>query len=348
MKLSTITALLPFAGAAIAQGVTSIITPGYDAPASCSPTLDGQFQIIIVDLADVNKMKRDASGMYSAQGVCQQTGELIGRLTNGIFTDASNRTGYIASNFQLQFDAPPQAGAIYTGGFSHCPNGTLALGATTVFYQCRSGGFYNLYDRWWAEQCSAINILMRQCDDQGQIGPNDHSVGSVMITTTMVVPLADGQPQVITTTIADPICEIDDGKPCILPLVPMIKRAKTYSIPTGQLQGQTTPCAAIAGLAKTWTMAPASEFSDGQIQVTPAGAEPTLPTTFKTTSLALAASSFIVPSHTAPKTTPGPSASSLHPEKPQATHEPKTGEAGSSNPAKTLVVMMAVLAAVAV
>ncbi|KAM7220422.1 hypothetical protein V8F06_004201 [Rhypophila decipiens] len=326
MKLSTITALLPFAGAAIAQGVTSIITPEYDAPASCSPTLDGQFQIIIVDLADVNKMKRDASGMYSAQGVCQQTGELIGRLTNGIFTDASNRTGYIASNFQLQFDAPPQAGAIYTGGFSHCPNGTLALGATTVFYQCRSGGFSNLYDRWWAEQCSAINILMRQCDDQGQIGPNDHSVGSVMITTTVVVPLADGQPQVITTTIADPICEIDDG----------------------QLQGQTTPCAAIAGLAKTWTMAPASEFSDGQIQVTPAGAAPSLPTTFMTTSPALPVSSFIVPSHTAPKVTPGPSVSSFRPEKPEATNGPKTGEAGSSNPAKTLVVMMAVLAAVAV
>ncbi|KAK4209070.1 hypothetical protein QBC37DRAFT_266174, partial [Rhypophila decipiens] len=144
-----------------------------------------------------------------------------------------------------------------TFGFSHCPNGKLALGATTVSHQRRSGGFYNLYDRWWAEQCSPTNILMRQCDEQGQIGPNDHSIGpndhsigSVMITTTMVVPLADGQPQ-------------------------------TYSVPTGQPQGQTktTPCAAIAGLAKTWTMAPASEFSDGQIQVTPAGAAPSLPTT---------------------------------------------------------------------
>ncbi|KAM7199988.1 hypothetical protein V8F33_004162 [Rhypophila sp. PSN 637] len=324
MKLSTVTALLPFVGAAIAQGVTSIITPAYDAPASCSPSLDGQFQIIIVDLATIDKMKRDATGMYSAHGVCQQTGEFIGQLTNGILTDAQNRTGYIASNFQLQFDAPPQAGAIYTGGFSHCANGTLALGATTVFYQCRSGGFYNLYDRWWAEQCSAINILMRQCDDQGQIGPNDHSVGSVMITTTMVVPLADGQPQVITTTIADPICEIDDG----------------------QLQGQTTPCAAIAGLAKTWTMAPASEFSDGQIQVTPAGAAPSLPTTFMTTSLALPVSSFIAPSNTAPKITPGPSASSVRPEKPAASAETKTGGANSPTPVIHLLMFIGVLAAI--
>ncbi|KAM7214809.1 hypothetical protein V8F06_009799 [Rhypophila decipiens] len=94
------------------EGVTSIIAPAYDAPASCSPSLDGQcttanaygsgedgassavtlddrehekgssplshvgescvlrigedgqaFQIIIVDLADVDKIKRDATGM---------------------------------------------------------------------------------------------------------------------------------------------------------------------------------------------------------------------------------------------------------------------------------------------
>ncbi|KAM7185062.1 hypothetical protein V8F33_012624, partial [Rhypophila sp. PSN 637] len=213
-------------------------------------------------------------------------------LNTPILTNTQNRTGYIASNFQLQFDAPPQAGAIYTGGFSHCPNGTLALGATAVFYQCRSGGFYNLYNRWWAEQCSAINILMRQCDDQGQIGtwptctPNPNPgqplqpLQSVIITTTMVVSLADGQPEVITTTIAR------GGSTRRL--------TTTYSIPTGQLQGQRTPCTAIAGLAKTWTMAPASEFSDGQIQVTPAGAAPRLPTTFMTTLLALPVSSFIV------------------------------------------------------
>ncbi|KAM7217397.1 hypothetical protein V8F06_007244 [Rhypophila decipiens] len=48
MKLSTVTALLPFIGAAIAQGVTSIITPEYDAPASCSPSLDGQETLSLV------------------------------------------------------------------------------------------------------------------------------------------------------------------------------------------------------------------------------------------------------------------------------------------------------------
>lgn len=79
-------------------------------------------------------------------------------LKDGVLTDSKNRTGYIASNYQFQFDDPPQAGAIYTGGFSVCGNGSLALGGSEVFYQCLSGDFYNLYDRWWAEQCEPISI----------------------------------------------------------------------------------------------------------------------------------------------------------------------------------------------
>ena len=72
--------------------------------------------------------------------------------------DQAGRTGYIASNFQLQFDNPPQLDAIYTSGFSVCSNGSLALGGSNVFYQCLSGNFYNLYDRSWAAQCSPITL----------------------------------------------------------------------------------------------------------------------------------------------------------------------------------------------
>ena len=79
-------------------------------------------------------------------------------LANGKLTDQNARTGYIASNFQLQFDKPPQAGAIYTSGFSVCGNGSLAIGGSNVFYQCLSGSFYNLYDRSWAAQCSPVTV----------------------------------------------------------------------------------------------------------------------------------------------------------------------------------------------
>jgi hypothetical protein len=89
----------------------------------------------------------------------QQDGILYITLTGGVMTDQAGRTGYIASNYQFQFDAPPQAGAIYTGGFSLCSNGSIALGGSAVFYQCLSGTYYNLYDRPWAEHCNAVYIL---------------------------------------------------------------------------------------------------------------------------------------------------------------------------------------------
>ena len=84
-------------------------------------------------------------------------------LSNGILTDAMDRTGYIASNDQFQFDEPPQAGAIYTAGFSICDNQSLAMGSSTVWYQCLSGNFYNVYDLDWAEQCEPIHLLVMNC-----------------------------------------------------------------------------------------------------------------------------------------------------------------------------------------
>jgi hypothetical protein len=97
---------------------------------------------------------------------CDAPGELAITLDNGILKDAKQRTGYIASNFQLQFDGPPQAGAIYTAGFTVCGNSSLALGGSNIFYQCLSGSFYNLYDRKWAAQCSPVTISalqLQQC-----------------------------------------------------------------------------------------------------------------------------------------------------------------------------------------
>jgi len=37
------------------------------------------------------------------------------------------------------------------------------------------------------------------------------TIGTSIVPTTVVVPLGDGQPQVITTTQAIPMCQIDDG-----------------------------------------------------------------------------------------------------------------------------------------
>ena len=90
--------------------------------------------------------------------VCDTNGTLALSLDNGIISDSHGRTGYIASNYQFQFDSPPQAGALLTAGFSVCGNHSLALGGSTTFYQCLSGDFSNLYNTNWAPQCSPVTL----------------------------------------------------------------------------------------------------------------------------------------------------------------------------------------------
>ncbi|KAI6890352.1 hypothetical protein KC334_g14822, partial [Hortaea werneckii] len=101
---------------------------------------------------------QNSGALSNGRVACQDNSTLGLMLDNGVVTDNQGRTGYIASNRQFQFDGPPQAGTIYTSGFSICSNGSLALGGSTTFYQCRSGGFYNLYDQNIAEYCEPVTL----------------------------------------------------------------------------------------------------------------------------------------------------------------------------------------------
>jgi len=90
------------------------------------------------------------------------------KLSNGILKDQNGRTGYIADNRQFQFDAPPQAGAQLTAGYSLCKIGDasfLALGQSTTWWQCLSGEFFNLYDKNVAPQCNAVRFIILNADD---------------------------------------------------------------------------------------------------------------------------------------------------------------------------------------
>lgn len=110
-------------------------------------------------------------------------------LNNGVLKDSQGRTGYIASNYQLQYDAPPQAGAIYTAGFSILPNNSLALGPSAIFYSCYTGGFSNLYDRAWAPQCLPVLLDIIPCAGSSSSGSS--ATGGVS-------QISDGQPQATT------------------------------------------------------------------------------------------------------------------------------------------------------
>jgi hypothetical protein len=77
------------------QAVTDNIAPTAPAPPGCSPDYSGQFQITVVNVTTPAKVKRQSQPLEIT-------------LSGGILKDSQQRTGYIASNYQFQFDGPPQ------------------------------------------------------------------------------------------------------------------------------------------------------------------------------------------------------------------------------------------------
>ncbi|CAJ2505858.1 Uu.00g132520.m01.CDS01 [Anthostomella pinea] len=247
MQFLTLAPALVAVAFAAPQGATDKLAPRADAPAGCSGSFDGNFEITI---AKVTEQKRS---LVEKRDTCGKEGILVLSLKDGETTDAQGRTGYIASNNQFQFDAPVQAGALTTSGFSVCEDNLLALGDSKTFYQCLSGDFYNLYNRNWAPQCEPVSIVAVPCggkDTASQVG-DGQVVGTTLVQTTIVTALTDGQPQVVTTEVPIPICQIGDG----------------------QVQAVTTPCISVPASA-TSTYVPVSEYTDGQVQVTPPGTAP--------------------------------------------------------------------------
>ncbi|PHH93320.1 hypothetical protein CDD83_7105 [Cordyceps sp. RAO-2017] len=239
--------------------VTDLIKPQEQAPEGCKSDVDGRFQVTVKSLgsADGNDISKRSSS-------CGSDKTLVMTLVGGVLTDAKNRTGYIASNRQFQFDGPPQSGAIYTGGFSLCGNGSLALGSSTVLYKCLSGDFSNLYDQHWAEQCSPVNMIAMDCEGGSDQGPSDGiTVGTSMKATTLVTMLSDGQPQVVQTSVPIAMCQIGDG----------------------QVQVHTTPCDEAPHATQTSSqLPPVSQISDGQPQV-PTSVSPLPPMSVSDTSV---------------------------------------------------------------
>ncbi|ATY60658.1 covalently-linked cell wall [Cordyceps militaris] len=259
--------------AAVPQGAASGLKPDGSAPEGCTGTYNGKFEVSIFKLGASKRSieKRDCSGDQS----------LVLDLKDGVLTDSKGRIGSIVANYQFQFDGPPaQAGALYTAGFSTCQNGSLAIGSSTVFYQCRSGDFYNLYDRHWAEQCEAVEIVAMPCSAQKSNGgsPMQSPIATSMAVTTIVAALSDGQPQVKTTTIPVPMCQIGDGQvqahstPC-----DQAPGAPVSQISDGQIQAPTNlpPVSQISdGQIQVPTGAPVSQISDGQVQAPSATGAP--------------------------------------------------------------------------
>jgi hypothetical protein len=133
----------------------------------------------------------------------------------------------LISSYRFQFDAPPQAGAIYTSGFSLCSNNSLALGGSAIWYQCYSGGFYNLYTESLSDvHCNQIYMVAvnsggvsQQSDGQPGVSTQAPAYPAPSATGPVISQISDAQPQVPTNP-ASPISsapavisQISDGQP---------------------------------------------------------------------------------------------------------------------------------------
>ncbi|TQS35842.1 hypothetical protein Golomagni_03724 [Golovinomyces magnicellulatus] len=176
------------------------IAPVAAAPSECATSYNGDFQITVVK----PNVKR---GLTKRDTTCGQDGYLTLKLQDGHLIDSKGRLGYIASNYQFQFDKPAQENAASVGGYSICQSNTLALAGSSIFYQCMSGDFYNLYDRSWAPQCQPILIDILPCTDAKTNKPNYNSPS------TPVSQIDDGQPQAPEATPRVPVSQISDGQP---------------------------------------------------------------------------------------------------------------------------------------
>ncbi|QSZ30885.1 hypothetical protein DSL72_000443 [Monilinia vaccinii-corymbosi] len=234
--MKTIFAVIASLASVTSAQVTALITPTGPAPSGCATSHSDAFSISVLNASSIAKRA-----------------DLAITLNGGILKDQEDRTGYIASNYQFQFDGPPQAGAIYTGGWSVCSNGSLALGGSAVFYQCLSGSFYNLYTESLGEQCSQIFI---QTSAHGSVA------GSGAVAATAIAPLfsaaavsqiPDGQLQAATSAVH--VIQISDGQ--IQGATSAAAGAPVTQTSDGQIQGATSTLA---------PSAPISQISDGQIQ----------------------------------------------------------------------------------
>lgn len=222
------------------------------APSGCSGSRAGTFNI-----QTVNVTKSSTKRALESR---QLSGALTLSLNNGILRDQAGRQGYIASNYQFQFDNPLQAGARESTGFSVCGNDSLALSfsgraAPAIWYSCQSGSFYNLYSQSTGAQCIPIYIV---------------AVGA----TGGVSQISDGQPQ---ATQPGRVSQISDGQPqATSPNAASSTRPVVSQISDGQPQAATPRPTVVSqisdGQPQAATPRPVvSQISDGQPQAATPG-----------------------------------------------------------------------------
>ncbi|KAI4180366.1 MAG: hypothetical protein L6R41_007281 [Letrouitia leprolyta] len=182
---------------AIAVLTTIVAAVSAQNPPGCSSDFSGTFVIQPTNVTS-------APGQFDkrqARTICGATP--IVSLEGGVLTDQNGRTGSVVANSQFQFDNPVQEDALFTSGFSICQNSSLAVGGSTIFYQCLSGSFYNLYQQSQGKQCNEIYINTIGCEADGASSVSS-SASTPATTATTASSIPSSTPTTLVSTSAAP------------------------------------------------------------------------------------------------------------------------------------------------
>jgi hypothetical protein len=242
-------------------------------PGGCQTSFSGTFSFQTSNVSSSKMMARGIDDVLD-RPVRRQAASCGSSVTltlkDGLLLDSKGRTGYIASNYQFQFDGPPQAGHLATSGFSVCGNGSLAIGPSAVFYNCLSGTFYNIYTQSQGPQCAEVLLETFPCQATGSV--------ATAATSLISAPGEETNSQVATTSAAQSM---------------MVMSAQT-SAPASTFAASTASAAATPYPIASNGSTPAATGSAPPAGVTPAastpagGAPAASPSAFKGTGSVLA------------------------------------------------------------
>ncbi|KAL9028438.1 MAG: hypothetical protein Q9196_003199 [Gyalolechia fulgens] len=235
---------------AVAALTTFAVAGSAQNPPGCLSDFDGTFVIAPQNITN-------APGQFDkrqSRTVCGSTPIIT--LQGGVLTDQQGRTGSIVANSQFQFDELVQENSLFTSGFSICQNSSLAIGGSTLFYQCLSGTFYNLYQQSQGAQCNEIHINTIPCEaDDSQSMSAQSSIPTATSTTATVAPPTTASVAPTTTPTVAPMTMAT--APVVPSAPPATSAAAPYPVGNGTAPASTgTASSAEPSTSSTGTGAP--------------------------------------------------------------------------------------------
>ncbi|KAL8649943.1 MAG: hypothetical protein Q9210_004106 [Variospora velana] len=171
-------------------------------PEGCSPDFERPFFTQPENITNAPGQFDKRQETVTIPEVCSNDATAVISLSDGVLTDDAGRTGAIVAQGQLQFDELVQEDSRYVDGFSICGNGSLAIAGSTIFYQCLSGNFFNLYQTSQGAQCNEVYINAIPCSSDGAVSGSSSAstpataTSSVAAASTTTAPAAPATPTI--------------------------------------------------------------------------------------------------------------------------------------------------------